>query len=118
MHTISQFNYLKTTIGKRDFVYRGRRFFKVEGYTDIDWAKNVGDRRSTSGFFTFVGGNLVRCRSNKQNVISHSSAEAKYQGMVIGLQELLWLKLLTDLDYPPRELIVLYCDNKAVCDIA
>ena len=94
-------------------------FLKIEGYTDADWAGNIGDRRSTSGYFTFVSGNLVTWRSKKQNVISRSSAEAEYRGMAVGIQELLWLKLLlTDLGYPPSELMVLYCDNKAACDIA
>ena len=39
--------------------------------------------------------------------------------MAVGVQKLLWLKLLlTDLDYSPREPMMLYCDNKAACDIA
>ncbi|CAL8084987.1 unnamed protein product [Prunus armeniaca] len=37
----------------------------VEAYTDVDWAGSVTDRRSTSGYFTFVGGNLVTWRSKK-----------------------------------------------------
>ncbi|CAL2241680.1 unnamed protein product [Prunus armeniaca] len=45
--------------------------------------------RSTSGYFTFVGGNLVTWRSKKQNVVSRSSAEAKYRGMDHGECELL-----------------------------
>ena len=31
----------------------------IEVYTDVDWADALDDRRSTSGCFTFVGGNLV-----------------------------------------------------------
>ncbi|WJZ80655.1 hypothetical protein VitviT2T_000557 [Vitis vinifera] len=31
----------------------------IEVYTDVDWAGAVDDRRSISGYFTFVGGNLV-----------------------------------------------------------
>ncbi|CAL2234346.1 unnamed protein product [Prunus armeniaca] len=37
------------------------------------------DRRSTLGYFTFVGGNLVMWRSKKQNVVSRSSAESEYR---------------------------------------
>ncbi|CAL8150681.1 unnamed protein product [Prunus armeniaca] len=37
----------------------------VEGYTNADWAGSIIDRRSTSGYFTFVGGNLVIWRSKK-----------------------------------------------------
>ncbi|RVW31514.1 Retrovirus-related Pol polyprotein from transposon RE1 [Vitis vinifera] len=37
-------------------------------------------RRSTSGYFTFVGGNLVTWKSKKQNVVARSSAEAEFRG--------------------------------------
>ncbi|RVX10895.1 Retrovirus-related Pol polyprotein from transposon TNT 1-94 [Vitis vinifera] len=51
-------------------------------------------RRSTSGYFTFVGGNLVTWKSKKQNVVACSSAEAEFRGMTLGLCEALWLRLL------------------------
>ncbi|KAM7531655.1 hypothetical protein LguiB_035065 [Lonicera macranthoides] len=112
-------SYLKATPGKGILFQKNEDFQKIEGYTDADWAGNICDRRSTSGYFTFVGGNLVTWRSKKQNVVSRSSAEAEYRGMAAGIQELLWLKLLmTDLGFPPKEPMVLYCDNKAACDIA
>ena len=39
------------------------------------------DRRSTLGYCTFVGGNLVTWRSKKQNVVARSSAEAKFRSL-------------------------------------
>ncbi|RVW81141.1 hypothetical protein CK203_044732 [Vitis vinifera] len=51
-------------------------------------------RRSTSGYFTFVGGNLVTWKSKKQNIVACSSAEAEFRGMALGLCEPLWLRLL------------------------
>ncbi|CAL2253609.1 unnamed protein product [Prunus armeniaca] len=50
--------YLKVTPGKR-LMFSKYDHTNVEGYTDADWAGLVTDRRSTSGYFTFVGGNLV-----------------------------------------------------------
>ncbi|RVW64621.1 Retrovirus-related Pol polyprotein from transposon RE1 [Vitis vinifera] len=76
-------------------------------------------RRSTSGYFTFVGGNLVTWKSKKQNVVAHSSAEAEFRGMTLGLCEALWLRLLLqDLGYLSKQPIRLFCDNKAASDIA
>ncbi|RVW86236.1 Retrovirus-related Pol polyprotein from transposon RE1 [Vitis vinifera] len=57
----------------------------IKVYTDVDWADAVDDRRSTSGYFTFVGGNLVTWKSKKQNVVARSSAEAEFKGMALGL---------------------------------
>ena len=48
----------------------------MDAYSDAGWAGAMDDRRSTSGYFTFVGGNLVTRRSKKQNVVARSSAEA------------------------------------------
>lgn len=92
---------------------------RVEGYTDADWAGSVSDRKSTSGYFTFVGGNLVTWRSKKQNVVALSSAEAEFRGIAKGLCELLWLKqLLTEISFAPSCEMDLFCDNKAAIDIS
>ena len=46
-------------------------------YTDADFARSSLDRRSTTGYCTFLRGNLVSWTSKKQNVVAQSSAEAK-----------------------------------------
>lgn len=43
---------------------------RVEPYIDADWAGSIIDRRSTSGYFTFVGGNLVTWRSKKHAIVT------------------------------------------------
>ena len=58
-------------------------------------------------------------RSKKQTVVARSSAEAELRGLVLGLCEGLWLKmLLRDLGCMTTRPIKLYCDNKAARDIA
>jgi Reverse transcriptase (RNA-dependent DNA polymerase) len=59
----------------------------VVGYSDADWARSC-DRKSTTGFCTFVGGNLVTWKSKKQNVVARSSAEAEYRAMASTASEL------------------------------
>ncbi|KAL0641218.1 hypothetical protein Bca4012_103077 [Brassica carinata] len=65
---------------------------EVVGYCDADWAGDRVDRRSTTGYCTFIGGNLVTWKSKKQKVISCSSAEAEYRAMLKLTNELVWIK--------------------------
>jgi hypothetical protein len=110
--------YLKGTPGK-GIKFEKNGHVEIEGYTNADWAGNIVDRKSTSGYFTFVGGNLVTWRSKKQNVVALSSAEAEFRGMVKGICELLWLrKILAELGMNPKHEMKLYCDNKAAIDIS
>jgi deoxyxylulose-5-phosphate synthase len=83
--------YLKASLGK-GFMFRKYNHLNIDGYTNADWAGNIVDRKSTSGYFTFVRGNLVTWRSKKRNVVALSSAEAEGRGMTKGLCELIWLK--------------------------
>ncbi|OMO77059.1 Reverse transcriptase, RNA-dependent DNA polymerase [Corchorus capsularis] len=111
--------YVKSSPGKGILFTKNEDWQGINVYTDADWAGSLDDRRSTSGYFTFVGGNLVTWRSKKQNVVARSSADAEFRGIALGLCEALWLRLLLqDLGYPPRQPIRLYCDNKAAWDIA
>ena len=50
--------YLKGALG-RGILYCNHGHNRVECFTDADWAGSKEDRRSTSGYCVFVGGNLV-----------------------------------------------------------
>ena len=110
--------YLKSAPGKGLF-FGIHGHLQVDGYTDADWAGSTTDRRSTSGYCTFIGGNLVTWRSKKQAVVSRSSAEAEFRAISQGICELLWIKiLLRDLRLEPTDSMRLHCDNKAAISIA
>ncbi|KAK0582233.1 hypothetical protein LWI29_023202 [Acer saccharum] len=109
---------LKGTVGKGILFKRGDKL-TLEVYTDADYAGSIDDRRSTTGYCTFLGGNLVTWRSKKQNVVARSSAEAEFRAMALGVCELLWLKIiLDDLKVKWEGPMKLYCDNKSAISIA
>ena len=64
--------YLKAHPG-RGLFYQANGHLRVETFTDSDWAGGASDRRSTTGYCTFLGGNLVTWKSKKQTVVARSS---------------------------------------------
>ncbi|XP_074374435.1 uncharacterized protein LOC141714838 [Apium graveolens] len=110
--------YLKGSPGKGLFFEKGESR-EIKAYTDADWVGSVVDRRSTSGYCTYVWGNLVTWRSKKQNVVARSSAEAEFRSLANGVSELIWLKLLLkELQVAIKSPMKLYSDNKAAINIA
>ena len=88
--------YLKGAPGL-GILYGNHGHSHIEYYSDADWAGSKIDRRSTTSYCVFVGGNLVSRRSKKQNVVSRSSAESEYRAMAQSLCEIMWIyQLLTE----------------------
>ena len=89
VHRILQ--YLKMTLGK-GLLFGKNTKWGIEIYSDADWAGSMKDRRPTSGYCTYVWGNLVTWFCKKQSVVAQSSAEAEFQAIALGACEGLWLK--------------------------
>jgi len=51
---------------------------RLHGYTDVDWAGSVVDRKSTSGCCFSLGSASISWMSKKQKSVALSTAEAKY----------------------------------------
>ncbi|KAL0324978.1 UNVERIFIED_CONTAM: Retrovirus-related Pol polyprotein from transposon RE2 [Sesamum radiatum] len=105
--------YINASPGKR------HGHVKIEAYSDVDYARSKDDRKSTSGYYTYVGGNLVTWRSKKQTTVARSSAEAEYQAMAHTTSEILGLKnLLKELGFMYNDPVPMHCDNQAAIHIA
>ncbi|KAM7520863.1 hypothetical protein LguiB_019825 [Lonicera macranthoides] len=110
--------YLKVPPG-RGLLFKKHGHLQVEVYTDADWAGSVMDRRSTSGYCSFIRGNLVTWRSKKHNVVAKSSAEAEFRALAHGICEVMWIKrILEELRFSYLAPIKGYCDNKAAISMA
>ncbi|XP_071699796.1 secreted RxLR effector protein 161-like [Rutidosis leptorrhynchoides] len=110
--------YLKKT-ADHGVVFKRNGHLNTQIYTDASWVGEKGDRKSTSGYFTLVGGNLVAWRSKKQKVVTLSSAELEFRRIAKGVVEALWIKkLLTEIGFPPKEANQILCNNKAAIAIS
>nr|CAN63843.1 hypothetical protein VITISV_036670 [Vitis vinifera] len=110
--------YIKGTPGQ-GMLYEDRGHTQIVGYTDADWAGSPSNKRSTSGYCVFIGGNLISWKSKKQDVVARSSAKAEYRAMTLATCELIWLRqLLQELRFGKDEQIKLVCDNQAALHTA
>jgi hypothetical protein len=53
--TLWVFRYLRSSIG-REIIFSKNDNLNINWYTNVDWAENLTDKKSTSLYFTFVGG--------------------------------------------------------------
>ncbi|XP_033147559.1 uncharacterized mitochondrial protein AtMg00810 [Brassica rapa] len=86
--------------------------FVVRAYSDSDWGGCPSTRRSTGGFCTFLGSNLLSWSSLKQPSVSRSSTEAEYRSLSETATELHWIgSVMRELGIPMQTTPELYCDN-------
>ena len=110
--------YIKETPGQ-GVLYENRGHTQVVGYSDADWAGSPTDKRSTSAYCVFIGGNLISWKSKKQDVVARSNAEVEYRAMALATCELIWLKhLLQELRFGNDEQMKLICDNQTALHIS
>ena len=89
----------------------------VFAYSDADWAGDIDDRRSTTGFVVRLGDSSVIWNTKKQKTISLSSAEAEYMALSSVTQEIKWVtQFLRELLLPCMKMtpnVSVYVDNQA-----
>ena len=116
--TLQVFRYLKGTVGL-GLTLKKTNKLDLLIYMDSGFGGSLTDRRSTTGYCTMFGGNLVTWKNKKQSVVSKSSTEAEFRGLSSGVDEVFWiLEILKDLQIPYEEPIHALCDNKSAICIA
>ncbi|XP_022889185.1 uncharacterized protein LOC111404635 [Olea europaea var. sylvestris] len=99
-------------------LYSRESNLELANYSDVDWAGNADDRKSTSGGCFYVGSNLVSWMSKKQNSISLSTAKAEYIATGSYCTQLLWIKQMLS-DYEINQgIITVFCDNTSAINIS
>lgn len=82
------------------------------GYVDADFAGDVTDLKSRSGYLFMLGNNVVSWSSTKQSIVTLSMSETEYIALSVAAQEGLWLQhLLCDINIEIKN-FTLYEDSK------
>ena len=100
--------------GTRNYglLYDKEKVMDFIGYSDADWADDLDDRRSTSGYLFRLSGAAVSWRSKKQSCVALSTAAAEYMALGSAAQEAVWMqRLQNDLNEASVKSTLIYEDN-------
>ena len=104
--------YIRGTV-EYGLVYECRGSVELAGFTDVDWARCVEDRKSTSSCFS-TGSGVVSWFNRKQKSVALSSAKVEYMAASMAACEGMWLrKSLSGLFECELEATIFHCDNQS-----
>nr|GEY02293.1 retrovirus-related Pol polyprotein from transposon TNT 1-94 [Tanacetum cinerariifolium] len=66
--------------------------FKLIAFSDVDHARCIDTRKSTSRGIQFLGDKLVSWMSKKQDCTAMSSAEAEYMALSVSCAQVMWMR--------------------------
>ena len=93
LSNISFDNYIVGTINF-ELRFTGGLSIDCTGFSDTNWAYDIDDCESISGYLFKAGGEPVSQRSRKQSCVALSTAEAEYMALTLAAQEAIWLNHL------------------------
>ncbi|XP_055622459.1 uncharacterized protein LOC129766024 [Toxorhynchites rutilus septentrionalis] len=104
--------YVEGTRGMTLLFRREESSVPLVGYADADWASDVTDRKSVSGYLFKVFGCPVSWCSKKQQTVATSSSEAEYVALSLAATKAIWLNgVLEDLQEASAP-VTIYEDNR------
>ena len=92
-------------------------------FSDSDFASDVSNRRSVSGYVVMLGGGPVCWQSRRQKSISTSTAEAEYVALFEASKQALWItRLINEFKVADKligkDSILTFTDNQSAMAIA
>ena len=92
--------------------------FEIEGWSDSDYANDVENRRSVSGWAVFLEGAPIAMKSQMQHSVTLSSTEAEYVAATSCVQDMLFaMQVVESIGLKVKKPMVLHMDNKGAIDL-
>ncbi|XP_070662188.1 secreted RxLR effector protein 161-like [Malus domestica] len=110
--------YVKGTIGL-GVLYRKGEHAELRGYTDSDYAGDLDDRKSTSGYLFMLGSGAVCWSSKKQPVVTLSTTEAEFIAAASSACQATWLRrIMKDLCQVQQDSTTIFCNNSSAIKLS
>jgi hypothetical protein len=82
--------YIKSTVDA-SITYHKNASDEPVGFSDANYAGDIGDRKSISGYAFVYSGGMISWKSKKQPMVAHSSTESELVALDSAAREALWL---------------------------
>ena len=89
------------------------------GYCGSDYAGDIGDRKSTTGYCSYINNNIISWCTKKQATVALSSTEAEYMAIGEIAKEVMWLRMiLEEMNVKVKRPTIIYVDNQSAKKIS
>ncbi|PNX58518.1 hypothetical protein L195_g050950 [Trifolium pratense] len=110
--------YVKGTVSYGLWFEKGKDD-ELVGWSDSDYAGDLDDRKSTSGYVFMVGSKAVSWCSKKQPIVTLSTTEAEFIAAANCACQAIWLsRILDHISSRKKDCITLYCDNSSTIKLS
>ena len=111
--------YVKGTLNFSLRYSKHKSYDALCGYSDSDFASDMDDRKSTSGYVFFMGSSIICWRSMKQKTVALSSCEAEYIAATTATCQGIWLnRLINELKGVEEKPWKLLVDNQSAITLS
>eukprot|EP00253_Pinus_taeda_P034776 PITA_34776 len=117
-HAVGVLSRFMSKPGKEHWTAVKRVFRYLRGTSDYDWAGDLDQRRSTSGYVFNLFGGAVSWMSKKQSVVALSTTEAEYMAATHASKEAVWLQRLCSSMGLVQGAIRIDCDSQSAIFLA
>lgn len=99
--------------------YRKEGNHQLMAYSDSDYAGDLDDRKSTSGYVFLLSSGAISWSSKKQPVVSLSTTEAEFITAASGACQVIWLqRVLGSLGKNEDKTTIIHCDNSTAIKLS
>nr|KYP50279.1 Retrovirus-related Pol polyprotein from transposon TNT 1-94 [Cajanus cajan] len=110
--------YLQGTVNFGIFYKKGGDE-ELLAYTDSDYASDLEDRKSTSGYVFLLSNGAVAWSSKKQPIVTLSTTEAEFVAAAACACQVVWMRrILKELGHNQEGCTTLMCDNSSTIKLS
>ncbi|MCI15964.1 copia-type polyprotein [Trifolium medium] len=93
--------------------YKRNESMKLVGWSDSDYAGDLDDRKSTSGYVFMLGSSSISWSSKKQAIVTLSTTEAEFVAAASCACQDIWLRRILEQLGQIQQCTIINCDNSS-----